>query len=274
MDRNAKLRRLNAFRRSKPHCSASALGEILTAIKAHGLPELTDRISMRQARDLITSSPGPYGPIIQHITCEDTNGDAKTIPVASPFAAMHSALHESSSFRKFFQTRLRSNPSTPEAPWKIILYSDEVTPGNVIATVNNRKFQAMYWSFLEFGVTALSHEEAWFPLMTEFSTTINNLSGGLSQAFGSAIKCFFQPGGNHMSAGGLSLDFGDQQVRLFAELGIVIQDGGAHKSVWQCRGDGASKFCILCKNLFTHESNMVQEDGQHLLSAIRSSSMS
>ena len=188
MDRDTKLRRLNGFRRSKPHCSASALGEILTNIKANGLPELTDRISMRKARDLTTSSPGPYGPIMQSITCVDLKGDPKNIPVASPFATISAALEESASFRKFLERRLRKCPSTPEKPWNIILYSDEVTPSNVIATVNNRKFQAVYWSFLEFGVNALSHEETWFPLMTEFSTTINSLSGGLSQAFGSAIK--------------------------------------------------------------------------------------
>ena len=33
MEREAKLRRLEAFRRSKPHCSASALGEILADIE-------------------------------------------------------------------------------------------------------------------------------------------------------------------------------------------------------------------------------------------------
>ena len=40
---------------------------------------------------------------------------------------------------------------------------------------------------------------------------------------------------------------------------------GGHKSVWQARGDGASKSCLLCKNLFTHDSNVVLEDGTHML---------
>jgi len=38
MDRSAKLRKLNEFRRSMPHCSSSALGKILGAVKDHGLP--------------------------------------------------------------------------------------------------------------------------------------------------------------------------------------------------------------------------------------------
>ncbi len=189
MDRETKLRRLNAFRRSKPHCSASALGEILSDIKANGLPDLTDRISMRKARDLTTFSPGPYRPIMQSITCIDLKGDPKNISVANPVAALHAALEESTNFMKFFKNRLRICPASPEKQWNIILYSDAVTLGNVIALVSNRKFQAMSWSFLEFGVNALIHEETWFTSMAEFSTTSNSLSGGLSQTFGSAIKC-------------------------------------------------------------------------------------
>ena len=46
----------------------------------------------------------------------------------------------------------------------------------------------------------------------------------------------------------------------------MLQDGGAHKSVWHSRGDAASKFCILCKNLFVQESQIVDEDGTNLLS--------
>ena len=46
----------------------------------------------------------------------------------------------------------------------------------------------------------------------------------------------------------------------------MLQDGGAHKSVWHSRGDAASKFCLLCKNLFVQESQIVDEDGTNLLS--------
>ena len=266
MDRDAKLRRLNDFRRSKPHCSASAMSQILTDIKTNGLPDLCDRNSMRQSRDLMTSSHGAYGRIGQSMQCEDTDGNVKRIPIACPFASLTAALDECEGFRRFMKHRLQLHPTSPEAPWSIIFYSDEVTPGNPLATLNNRKFQAVYWSFLEFGVAALSHEESWFVLMTEFSTLINHsLSGGLSQAFACLIKCFFQPDGFHMSHGGITVDTGEGVTKLFAKLGVVIQDGGAHKAVWQCRGDGASKFCILCKNLFTHDSNVAQEDGTRLL---------
>ena len=187
--RETKLRRLNEFRRKKAHCTASAMADILTDIKNNGLPEITDRNSMRDARNLITTASGEYGPILQSIECFNTEGGITKIPVASPFASLSAAIAESSSFRGFLKQQLRHHPPSPDHPWSIILYSDEVTPGNPLATLNKRKFQSVYWSSLEFDTSALSHEESWFVLMTEFSITMSTLSAGLSQTEQLARQC-------------------------------------------------------------------------------------
>ena len=265
LPRAAKLRRLNEFRRSKPHCSASAMAAILADIKANGLPEVIDRNSMRDARNAVTTTVGQYGPIVQSIECIKPCGGVSQIPVACPFASLSAAIEGHASFRRFFKRQLQLHPPSPDRPWNIILYSDEVTPGNPLATANNRKFQSLYWSFMEFDVSALSHEESWFVLMTEFSSSVASVSAGLSQAFANAIKCFFKPDGFHMMDGGMNINIDGESHRLFAHLGAVLQDGGAHKFAWQARGDGASKFCLLCKNLFTHESNVCDDDGAHVL---------
>lgn len=263
--RAAKLRRLNEFRRSKPHCTASALAAILADVRDNGLPEVIDRNSMRAARDAVTTTVGQYGPILQSFTCIDAEEEPTSIPIASPFASLAAAVEESANFRKFLNRQLMLHPSTPEKPWNLILYSDEVTPGNPLSPANKRKFQSIYWSFLEFGVSALSHEESWFVLMTEFSCSVNSLSAGLSQAFAEVIKSFFKPDGFHFQDGGMALDLDGDSFRLFAKVGVVLQDGGAHKAVWQARGDGASKFCMLCKNMFTADSRVVDEDGSAML---------
>ena len=189
----------------------------------------------------------------------------KTIPIASPFASLSAAVSESDSFRCFVKQQILRHPPSPEQPWSIILYSDEVTPGNPLTILNKRRFQSIYWSFKEFDTTALSHEDTWFVLLTEYSTCINAFPGGLSQVFAAAIHSFFMPDGLHMMDSGIGLDIDGRSFRIFAKLGVVLQDGGAHKAVWQARGDGASRFCVLCKNIFTHESNVVLEDGTRLL---------
>eukprot|EP00959_Pyramimonas_sp_CCMP1952_P470138 9496154-Pyramimonas_sp.AAC.1 len=63
--------------------------------------------------------------------------------------------------------------------------------------------------------------------MTELSKKVPSLSAGLSQAFAEAINCFFQPDGLHFQDGGMALDLDGVSFRLFAKVGVVLQDGGA-----------------------------------------------
>ena len=101
--------------------------------------------------------------------------------------------------------------------------------------------------------------------MVEFSTWVNLMHANISQVFKQCIKQFLQPDDFSFQTSGILLEFPDGDVRLWAKLGGVLQDGGAHKYVWHLRGDGASKFCVLCRNLFTEAPNVVDADGATLL---------
>jgi hypothetical protein len=265
-DRAAKLRKLNAFRRKLPHCSASALGAILKEIKQHGVPEgATSRDAFRDARDLQNHTATPFGAIVQTLAVSDKDDVDQQLTIAHPIALLWVASKECLSFSAFFLEKLKDNPPSLENPWHIVLYTDEVTPGNPLATMNNRKFHAIYWSFMEFGVNALSREEAWFTVATEYSVHVSKLSAGLSQVVAKILKCFFSDGVNLAVTGAL-MEFADgTTVRIWAVLGGALQDGGAHKSVWHCRGDAGSKFCLICKNLFAEKSELVDDDGTNLL---------
>ena len=264
MDRSAKLRKLNDLRRSLPHCSASAFGAIMEAARDEGVPEdvSAGRNNLRAARDQQNSESTPFGPILQSINLIDTNDAERGMHVAHPLALLWTAVH-CKPFGTYLGGVLRENPPSPEAPWNLVIYSDEVTPGNPLSNANKRKFHAIYWSFLELGSHALSREESWFCIVTEYSKSVNAFSAGLSQVFGAAIKLFFDPNGVNLATTGMLLPGID--IRLWAQLGGVLQDGGAHKSVWHSRGDAASRFCLLCKNIFTEESRICEEDGSRML---------
>ena len=261
MDRQTKLRRLNDYRRRLPHVTAFALGIILQTCRDEGIPEgNVHRNAQREARNAELNEVTPYGPIASSMHVIGVDGVARSIPIANPFALLWKAVRDCGPLAEFFAKRLLDVPSTADQPWGLILYTDGVTPGNPMAPINKRKFEACYFSFLEFGTNALSREESWFTLMTEFATTVTDISGGLSQIFGAIVKTFFDPEGFNMATVGLSLPFAAGAVRFFCKLKVVIQDGGAHKFVWQARGDGATKLCLLCKNLFTRESGIAAAD--------------
>ena len=80
-------------------------------------------------------------------------------------------------------------------PCSLERHSDGVTPGNPLAVANNRKLQCIYWSFAELGFVALSHEECWFVLVVELSSTVSNIAAGMSQVFGCMLHKLFAADG-------------------------------------------------------------------------------
>ena len=128
MDRPAKLRKLNAFRRCLPHTSASALAEMFALVEKEGVPELHNRKHMQESRDLICNEPTPFGPTVQHMQLVGKGDQPRRVGVAHPLALLWTALVTSVSFAAYFEQCLAVHPSTPETPWNLILYSDEVTP--------------------------------------------------------------------------------------------------------------------------------------------------
>ena len=265
MERSLKLRKLETTRRKLPHASAAFFSAVLKSVKDDPsvLEGPSRRQDFQQARDAVVLEDTSFGPMLVKVQVSKIDNTRMDVHVAHPFAVLEFSL-KNNNFKELFQRRLRAKPCTLDAPWHIILYSDEVTPGNVHAPLNKRKFQAVYWSFLEFDSAALSHEEYWFPMMAEFSKNVKELSGGMSQIFVALCKLFFEPNGFnvHPSKGGINLE--PIEDRFFAVMSVILQDGGAHKSVWHSR-DG-SKVCMMCKNLFTVESKLTDEDGTGMLS--------
>ena len=225
MERSSKLRKLEATRRKLPFASVSACSAWINEIKRD--PSLLEGPSSRnhfkEARDdLVLKHMSSFGPMLQTIKMTKADESSMDLFVAHPWAVLDIAISKSERLRELMLKSLARAPCTADTPWHLILYSDEVTPGNVHAPLNKRKFQAVYWSFLEFGPAALSHEEFWFTIMTEFSFNVRACSGGMSQVFVKLCKLFFEPDGYNAapSAGGVRLDSLD--IRIFVVMGVIL----------------------------------------------------
>lgn len=264
-ERALKYRRLEGFRRSVPHVSANALSAVLAEVAAQGLPESRSRWQVAQARLDSLEELTPYGSILTALPLVTKSGSATDLLIASPFALLHRAYKEGGSFTQLLDERLAAVPNSPEAPWRLVMYADEVVPGNALSNDNRRKIWVMYYSFVELSAAALSHENNWFCMTAKRSSEVAKVSGGIAQVFGAVIKFIFGPELN-LHTGGLVLTRPDGTiVRIFAKLGMILQDGGAHKLTWHCKGDAGTKLCMLCRNLVSKESDIVAEDGTNLL---------
>ena len=264
--REAKLRRLNEFRRELPHVSASALAAILQEIAEHGAPELHSRQDMHRATMAEMEADTPYGPLLMDLELIDKEEQTFSMSCVNPLALLCKAYEQGGSFTELMDRRLLKYPCTPERPWRLILYTDEVVPGNALSFDNLRKLWAIYFSFMEMGMLTLSNEESWFTLFCGRSTRVNRASAGVSQVVAKLLELFFGKLSSNLAVGGMVLRRKDGTlVRFFLQLYMVVQDGGAHKSLWHCKGDAGLRMCMGCRNLTSRSSGLVQEDGQELL---------
>ena len=91
-----------------------------------------------------------------HQTCKCGSTD---IEFQHPHSMLYHCVKTSVGLSKHVQRTAALHPPKPEAPWSVVLYFDEVFPGNALAYKNQRKLWAVYWTFREFGSAALCKED-------------------------------------------------------------------------------------------------------------------
>ena len=233
--------------------SQSALSAILEEIKKNGMPENTSRRSIKRSKDADLDINTPYGPLIVY---EDFNlrpkkGEKKSITVQFPFLNPLAYLHHVSAncdgFASFFRDCLATNTPSLLSPYRIIAYADEVTPGNVLRAVNERKVQVCYWAFAEYGVRQLSCERHWFILGIARSEHVKRLPGGMSQWMKMGLLKFYQPYDFRL---GIQIRFpSGARNMVFGKLQIYLGDAAALKEILDVKGAAGLLLCPLCQNI-------------------------
>lgn len=157
--KRARLEALSKFRAGLPAMSQSALAAVLQYAKQMPLPH-GSRNEIRKARDAICGTETPYGPLVQDVPVQaSADAQPEMFQVVHPAAWFHT-VSEFDSVQRLFQTALRD---AGDNPLDLVIYLDEITPGNVVAHKQRRKSWCCYVSVLQFGALALTSEDQWYP---------------------------------------------------------------------------------------------------------------
>ena len=179
---------------------------------------------------------------------------------------LHACFSESGGFHELLMSRHMETPSSPEAPWRLALYCDEVVPGNALSSDNQRKIWAFYASFLEFGAVELAQEELWMTVTIMRTSQVALVESGVSQVVAKILHRVFKNEACDVRVAGLRLKGPNGKIiTLWFTFDCFVADGAAHKYVWQCKGDSGMKFCIFCRNLVAEKSKIVDDDGNDVL---------
>jgi hypothetical protein len=101
----------------------------------------------------------PYGTLHQTMPLVMHDGTVTNVEVQHPFAMLHHVCSTSSRYSTLIDHALAAQPCSVVNPWTIVLYTDEILPGNQLSYKGARKMWGFYWAILELGSQALSDED-------------------------------------------------------------------------------------------------------------------
>ena len=142
--------------------------------------------------------------------------------------------------------QLQSSTLAQHPVLHVLLYADEVTPGNALAPAASRKIWAIY-SSLKKSHRHLQSTNGWITFCVIRSSHMNNVAANMSQLTKAPVHQI-------ISAGQTGIQLVEPEGMpqpmpykcVYVKHGFWIMDGAAHKFCFSIKGDSGSRFCNLC----------------------------
>lgn len=167
-----------------PFMSMRALAAIFALSQVYEFPEHGSKQAIARARDKEALQMTTYGALHQDLHV----GPCK-FEVQAPLPMLVLAC-QTEAYGSLIAERYDAKPCTPDAPWGVILYLDEVSPGNQLSHKNLLKSQCVYWSLSVFA-HYLSNEYSWFTAFASRSSRCDEAPGGIGGIIGAFVKKYF-----------------------------------------------------------------------------------
>ena len=193
-DRAASRARLNELRGKLPFISHRALAAFLKIAATGELPECGSRKEIAAARDTAVFENTPFGPIHKVIKLPSSDGGTISLEIQSPQAMLYKCARSSKSFANLLRRTFEKHPPSPTKPWDILMYCDEVLPGNALSYNPQRKSWGVYWTIMQFE-EAITDEDTRGPPPHIIITTAAAAALGITNK-GSDRACRIKHGAN------------------------------------------------------------------------------
>ena len=128
----------------------------------------------------------------------------------------------------------------------LMCYSDECTPGNVLAPITSRKIDNFYVSCLQFGWNMME-ENAWIHVASILSSKMKEVDGGLSCIQRLLLENWLEEEDSVIDGFTLLTPHGPVFVQFVFEPNCW--DEKEMKEVWHVMGSGGKKPCMFCTNV-------------------------
>jgi hypothetical protein len=244
----------------RSYVSQRGLAAVFKELHEQGLlSDVTSRRTIKRARDDDIRANTVHGPVMRSMKIQLQDPEEEiSLAYIHPCAVLSHAASNCLPFGRCLKQLMYTTPSTPSKPWRLVIYSDEISPGNQLKHDNKRKVQAIYWSLMEFGPSLLSSEASWFVLSVVRSSQAHRMVGGMSFLLSKLLQTFF-----HVSSDlskGVMIHCPEGSAMLCATIGCIASDGDALKQTWDCKGASGNLVCMLCRNVVRAASRLHETD--------------
>ena len=202
---------------------------------------LRQRLDTAQRSHSIAKTP--YGTVLQSMPLP-----LKALPhweFIHPLALLHYLSTLSVAFGNIME-----RCGTPGRSFRLILYIDEICPGNPLRPEKSRTLQAIYWALADWPQWLLQRTAAWPCFGTIRSKLVEKLPGGVANLMKIVLLQFFPRRGPSFKNGvTIVLGSGERLVCTGLFCGFLC-DEKAHNQVVGSKGASGTKPCLTCKNCF------------------------
>ena len=241
----AKRARLLSELKAHGGCTRTALAKILSSLHKEGVlhagvgegAHKTLRSRILDDTKANVERKTPYGSLIESMSV-DAPG-ISSIEYVNPFAYLHLM---SSKSKRFYDMCA----SVREA--RIVMYVDEICPGNPLRPDKSRTTQCVYWTVAGFPANILVQAGFWMLATVVRSSVVCKIPGGVSGLMRRIMHIWFgRSVPNFMT--GVVLGHGTQSTLFRGCFSGFLADEKALKEIYGIKGASGSKPCLTCSNV-------------------------
>ena len=144
--------------------------------------------------------------------------------------------------------------SAEGVPCRLIIYADELVPGNPYRPEKARTVWCVYWAFADWPQWLLQRSFAWPVFGIIRTDKVNRLQNSVSHLMRRVLKVFFNTVGHSMQRG-IVLPIGSDSFHVTAIFAGFLGDLAGHKEILQWKGASGKRVCHECANLISNYSN-------------------
>ena len=199
---------------------------------------------------------------------EAAAGETPTVHYVDPFALMEYFCTISVPFTAFVERWCTGEEAKP----RVVMYHDDVRPGNVHLPGYARLYCIVYWTLSSFPDWFRNSDQGWFVLCIYPRKFIDCLVGGISAFFTALLGVFYplQIGEPNMERTGVRVPNGrGGSLRFKAPYAGLIADDKALNETMESRGASSKRPCTRCLNLVGRcdENELIGTSLVHVTSA-------